>query len=57
VHEVVEVAGGKSRAPRELPVRDTLLVHQALDGLAESFLAESASLCHYLGFLAEIGNI
>jgi hypothetical protein len=54
---VVEVAGGKSRAPRELPVRDTLLVHQALDGLAESILAESASLCHYLRLLAEIGNI
>jgi hypothetical protein len=57
VDKVVEIAGGKPCARGELAVRDSQLVHQALDGLAESLLAESATFCHYLGLLAEFGNI
>jgi hypothetical protein len=57
VHEVVEVAGGEPSACGELAVRHALLVHQALNGLAEAFLAEPPTLCHRLDLLAEIGNI
>src|SRR5262249_60325659 len=47
VNEMVEVAGRESRTRRELAVRDALLVHQALDGLAEPLLPAPTTFGHH----------